>query len=230
VVVPPRPAAALSAEHHKYVFYDAMNRLTSKAFSDTTPTQTFFFDEASVTVAGTVYTLTNTKGRVSHTTVGSGTAMTVHSYDKMDGLRIYGSARLTIVQAQPSGRCITVTIWRGCDELAASCRRNDYTDHLKCQRVTLITSSLSDATHPGTLAQNISYAPHGPWRNCRTAAWERGARRSRKPTITITACRLLASSSGLPAFQMQILAWYTTIIRSGKSDELHDSLTVIIRQ
>src|SRR5207244_12413482 len=57
--------------------YDAMNRLTSRTYSDSTPTANFYYDESSVTVSGTAYTLTNTKGRLSHTSGATGTAITI---------------------------------------------------------------------------------------------------------------------------------------------------------
>ncbi len=59
--------------------YDALNRLTSKTYSDSTPAANFYYDEASVTVGGTAYTVTNAKGRLSHTSAGSGTAIMIWS-------------------------------------------------------------------------------------------------------------------------------------------------------
>ncbi len=142
--------------------YDGMNRLISKTYSDSTPTVNFYYDESSVTVAGTVYTLTNTKGRLSHTSAASGTAITVHSYDKMGRQQdlwqctpyncsstsiwnahyAYDLAGDTTSWQHPAGEIITQTI-------------------SNARRITQITSSLNDSTHPGTLAQNIKYAPRG---------------------------------------------------------------------
>ncbi len=63
--------------------YDALSRLTSKTYSDTTPAAYYSYDEGSVTLNGTTYTLGNTKGRMSHTSAANGTAMTIYSYDVM---------------------------------------------------------------------------------------------------------------------------------------------------
>src|SRR6266852_3259744 len=81
-----------------------MNRLTSKTYSDSTPTVNFYYDESSVTVAGTVYTLTNTKGRLSHTSAANGTAITIHSYDTM-------GRPLDLWQCTPYN-CSSSSIWK----------------------------------------------------------------------------------------------------------------------
>ena len=47
--------------------YDALNRLTQKTYSDSTPTALFYYDESSVNVSGTVYATPNGLGRLTHT-------------------------------------------------------------------------------------------------------------------------------------------------------------------
>jgi RHS repeat-associated protein len=142
--------------------FDALNRLTSKTYSDTTPAANFYYDESSVTVAGTPYTLTNTKGRLSHTSGASGTAITVHSYDKV-------GRHQDLWQCTPYN-CSSTSIWNTHYnyDLAGDVTswRNPSSTTLthtvsNARRITQITSSLSDSTHPATIAQNVKYAPHG---------------------------------------------------------------------
>jgi RHS repeat-associated protein len=143
--------------------YDALNRLTSKTYSDSTPTANFYYDEANLTLNGTQYTLANTKGRLSHTSAASGTALTIHSYDSM-------GRTLDIWQCTPYN-CSNSTIWnvqytydQGGDVTSwTNASETTFTNTIStAQRITEITSSLSDSSsHPGTLASNITYDPAG---------------------------------------------------------------------
>lgn len=142
--------------------YDVLNRMTSQSYSDGTPTQTYFYDEPSATVAGTVYSLSNTKNRLSHTTAAGGTAITIHSYDVMGRTQDFW-------QCTPFN-CSSATIWQThyAYDLAGDITSwqhpaGETITHTisNARRVTQITSSLSDSTHPGTLSQNIKYAPQG---------------------------------------------------------------------
>ncbi len=67
--------------------YDALNRLTSKSYSDGTPTASFAYDETSVTLGNwTSPTLGNPKGRLTHTATTSGSTLlsaTIQDYDLM---------------------------------------------------------------------------------------------------------------------------------------------------
>lgn len=142
--------------------YDALNRITSKTYSDSTPAANFYYDESSVTIAGTQYTLTNSKRRVSHTSAASGTTMTVHSYDKM--------ARTQDLWQCTPFNCSSTSIWNvhynfdlGGDLTSwQNANGNAFTHTISnARRITQITSSVNDSQHPGTLAQNIKYAPQG---------------------------------------------------------------------
>lgn len=142
--------------------YDALSRLTSRTYSDSTPAANFYYDESSVTIAGTQYTLTNTKGRMSHTSAASGAAMTLHSYDKMGRTQ-------DLWQCTPYN-CSSTSIWQAHyvrdlgGNLTSWQHPNGETitqTFSNAQRITQITSSLNDSTHAGTLAQNIHYAPQG---------------------------------------------------------------------
>ena len=142
--------------------YDAMNRLTSRTYSDSTPTANFYYDESSVTVSGTAYTLTNTKGRLSHTSGATGTAITIHSYDT-------GGRPQDFWQCTPYN-CSSASIWKThyTYDLAGDLTSWQHPNgesitqtFSNARRITQITSSLNDSTHPGTLTQNIHYSPQG---------------------------------------------------------------------
>lgn len=144
------------------VAYDALNRTTSKTYSDSTPAANFYYDETSVTISGSQYTLTNTKDRLSHTSAAGGTAMTVHSYDKMGRTQ-------DLWECTPYN-CSSASIWNvhynydlAGDTVSWKNANVDTFTHTisNARRITQITSSVNDSTHPGTLAQNIKYAPHG---------------------------------------------------------------------
>ena len=114
-------------------------------------------------LGGVNYPVTNTVGRLSHTTAANGYTGTIHSYDVMgrttslwqgqpmypDCWYVIGPATWNYDQAgdltsyvTPYGITITQNI-------------------TQAQRVSSITSSVSDATHPPVLAQNLTYTPWG---------------------------------------------------------------------
>ncbi len=141
--------------------YDAETRLTSKTYSDTTPAASFFYDESSVTVGGMAYSLTNTKGRLSHTSASGGTALTLHSYDAAGHTQ-------DLRQCTPFN-CSSATIWNThytynlAGDVTTWTHPGGFTISQavsNARRITQITSSLNDATHPGTLA-TLTYAPQG---------------------------------------------------------------------
>ncbi|MGH9327029.1 MAG: hypothetical protein ACRD2B_10160 [Terriglobia bacterium] len=61
--------------------YDAENRLTSKTYSDSTPAAYYYYDESSVSVAGTNYSVNDGKGRLTHTTADGGNCSTGTLWD-----------------------------------------------------------------------------------------------------------------------------------------------------
>jgi len=137
--------------------YDALNRLTSKTYSGTTPAAYFSYDE-------TAYggkTLSNTKGRVSHTSAAGGTAITIHSYDAAGRVKDYW-------QCTPYN-CPGGTYWGIsysydlAGDVASWMPPAGYTvtnQISTAQRITQVSSSLNDSTHPGTLAA-LTYTPWG---------------------------------------------------------------------
>ena len=141
--------------------YDALNRWSSKTYSDSTPSASFFYDESSVTLNGTGYTMADGKGRLTHTSAASGLAMSIHSYDSMGrtqdywqcvavncpGTSIwnmhytYDKAGDVLTWTHPTGYTVTNTV-------------------STAQLITQINSSLADSTHPDILAE-IGYSPFG---------------------------------------------------------------------
>jgi len=145
--------------------YDALNRLTGKTYSDSTPPTAYAYDQTSVTIGSwSSGTLANPVGRlVAATTTSSGSVQTasVFSYDPMGRpanhwqctpqncnssmwLTSYGYDLAGDVASwtHPAGPTLTNAV-------------------STAQRITGITSSLSDSTHPATLTQSMTYAPWG---------------------------------------------------------------------
>jgi YD repeat-containing protein len=150
-----------------YTYNDALNRLTSKSYSDgTTPTAAFKYDETGVTLGSwTSPSLLNYKGRLTHTTTTSGSTIltaTVQDYDPMGRTQHYwqcspyncGSSSIwampftydlagdVLTWTHPAGFTVTNTI-------------------SNARRITQIASSLVDSNHPANFAQNITYTPWG---------------------------------------------------------------------
>jgi RHS repeat-associated protein len=147
--------------------YDALNRLVCKSYSDGTPAAKFLYDESSVALGSWASgTLSNPVGRLTHTTTvnSSGTVLTatVQDYDQMGRTKDYW-------QCTPYN-CGSSSIW-------SSNYQHKYTGEVwqwahpggftitnaisPARRITQISSSVNDPTHPPILAQNIHYTPWG---------------------------------------------------------------------
>jgi RHS repeat-associated protein len=145
--------------------YDALNRLTGKTYSDSTPPATFSYDQTSVTIGSwSSGTLSNPKGRLTEAvTTSSGTTQTglAFSYDPVGRIKDYwqcspqncGSSMWSLVYnydlagdiqswVHPAGFTITNTI-------------------SAAQLITEISSSLVDSAHPAVLAQDMAYTAWG---------------------------------------------------------------------
>jgi RHS repeat-associated protein len=149
-----------------YAYVDPLNRLTSKTYSDGTPTANFAYDESAVTLGSwTSPGLAYPKGRLTHTTTMSGSTLqtaTVQDYDKMGRTQHYW-------QCTPLN-CGSASIWQTYYhyDLAGD---SDWWTHpagftitntiSPARRITQVASSLSDSTHPANLAQNIVYNAAG---------------------------------------------------------------------
>ena len=146
--------------------YDSLNRLTSETYSDSTPTATFSYDQSSPSIAGwSGGTLANPLGRLTQATTYSGWSLltaVVYSYDPVGRISSFW-------QCTPAN-CGTSSIWKSqyyydlAGDISSWVHPVGFTitnTLNSAQQITQIASSLSDSTHPGTLAQNISYTPWG---------------------------------------------------------------------
>ena len=146
--------------------YDQLNRLLSKIYSDGTPGASFSYDEASVTLNGTTYTLTYPKGRLTHTAAGTGNAYaptlnTIASYDPMGRVQDYWATSYNVASL------ITLDTWHMNFSYDLAGNLTNWTHPAgfslsntisAAERITQISSSLSDSTHPSTLATGPSGA------------------------------------------------------------------------
>ncbi len=141
--------------------YDALNRLTSKTYSDTTPASSIFYDESSVVVNGTTFPLVNTKGRISHTTAANATAWSFYNYDPVGRVADYSQCTLI--------NCTGVFLnthynYDLAGDISSWVHPANFTithSFNNAQQITQVSSSLVDSTHPANLAQSITYTPFG---------------------------------------------------------------------
>jgi len=139
--------------------YDNLNRLTQKNYSDSTPVVTYNFDESTANGVA----LTNTIGRASsQSTTSPNPTAEVFSYDQLGRVKTNsqctpqncGTAVFPVIYTYDLlGNMVTSTNGGGVTL--------SYTVNLAA-RLTKLTSSLSDANHPGTLLQNVHYGSFGP--------------------------------------------------------------------
>jgi YD repeat-containing protein len=146
--------------------YDALNRLSSKTYSDGTPTANFFYDQTLVTIGSWVSpTLLNPLGRLTEAvTIASGSLKTamVYSYDSMGRTSNFW-------QCNPSN-CGTTSIWNTqynydlAGDVTSWLHPAGYTltnTVTQAQQVTAVQRSPYDSSHPQVAAQNITYTPWG---------------------------------------------------------------------
>jgi YD repeat-containing protein len=141
--------------------YDGESRLTMKSYSDSTPTAYFVYDESSLTLGGNNYTMTNGKGRLTHTSIQTNGAFTIESYDPAGRV-------LDLWQCTPFN-CINSPYWDMHYQYTSGGYVNDYvhpagytiTNNISNDgRNEEIQSSLIDSTHPNEIV-DMSYAPQG---------------------------------------------------------------------
>ena len=144
--------------------YDGLNRLTSTTYSDSTPAAYLYYDESSVTLGGTPYTLTNTLGRLSHTAAANSHAFTAHSYDALGRPTNYWECNPMYTN------CGSDSVWESTLSYDLAGDIASYVTPLgvtithaitAAQRVSGITSSLNTSTTPPTLVQNMTYTAWG---------------------------------------------------------------------
>jgi YD repeat-containing protein len=146
--------------------YDALNRLTGKTYSDGTSPVTFSYDQTSVTIGSwSSGTLTNPLGRLTETVTTSGgnvQTAAVYSYDPM-------GRPADFWQCTPYN-CGSSSIWHTAYNYDLAGDISSWTHPggftltntiSAAQRITQISSSLSDSTHPSVIAQGVTYTPWG---------------------------------------------------------------------
>src|SRR5271157_2730664 len=143
--------------------YDGLNRLTSTTYSDSTPAAYFYYDESSVTLGGTPYTLTNTLGRLSHTAAANSHAFSAHGYDAMGRPTNYWECNAMYTNCS-GGTWESILNYDLAGDIASYVTPTGVTiTHAitAAQRVSQITSSLNTSTTPPTLVQNMTYTAWG---------------------------------------------------------------------
>ncbi len=129
-----------------------------------TQSANFYYDETSVALGGNNYTMSNTRGRLSHTVAGGG-VYTVLSYDVMGRAQSYWDCIA-------GGFCTNFGLGGGRTDytydLAGDLATENYTSGLiytyklnSAQQVAEVDSSLSDDWHPNPLVTAVTYTPFG---------------------------------------------------------------------
>lgn len=138
--------------------YDAMNRLLSKTYSDgTTPGANFTYDASSEWGV----TLTNPIGRLVLESTDNNHAMAIFSYDPMG--RTANEWQCTPLNCGSGAFSLPYTYDLAGDNLTSSNGEGvTFTStYDTAAQLTSMTSSLSDANHPGTLLSNGVYNAPG---------------------------------------------------------------------
>jgi RHS repeat-associated protein len=146
--------------------YDSLNRLTSKTYSDGTPTATLSYDQSSVNIGSWPSgTLTNTLGRLTEAVTTSGGSVqtaAVYSYDPMGRPTHYWQCTPGVCGTGSPWEASYGYDWAGDIQSWIHPAQFTITNQISAaQRITEVDSSLSDSYHPSVLAQNISYTPWG---------------------------------------------------------------------
>ena len=137
--------------------YDALGRVVSISYSDGTPTRTYSYDVSSEWGDS----LQNAKGRLVEAW-SAANAGTIFSYDPMG--RVIWEAECTPSICGSGQHDISYAYdWLG--DLTSAGDGSGVTTtygYNPASQIDQITSSLSDATHPGTLVSNVQDGPFGP--------------------------------------------------------------------
>ncbi|HET7108059.1 MAG TPA: RHS repeat-associated core domain-containing protein [Candidatus Acidoferrum sp.] len=144
--------------------YDALNRLTQKNYSDgITPTALLSYDSSSVTMGTNNFSVSNTVGRLSSACMTSAcNVMEAFSYDPMG--RVAFEHQCTPANCSGASNWLTTYGYDLAGDMTSSTNGAGVTltySANTAQRLMQLTSSLSDANHPGTLLQNAHYGAFG---------------------------------------------------------------------
>ncbi len=144
--------------------YDALNRLTSKSYSDGTPTASFAYDETTATLGSwTSPTLAYPKGRLTHTATTSGSTLlsaTIQDYDLMGRPVHYWQCTPLWVCGSFEGQYSydlagDLQSWSSPADFS-------FTNTISgAQRITAITSAGNGAAIPESLVPAVHYTPWG---------------------------------------------------------------------
>ena len=167
----PGPRETLRSTTTTYA-YDVLNRLTTKSYNDSpqTPTANFFYDQTPTTMPGWLnMNFSNLQGRLvltcTKTPAGTCTnpaTATAYSYD--------GAGRVSSFWQCTPSNCGASSIWNtqytydyagDVTQWLHPAGFTVYTPVNHAQQVTSVSSSLTGANQPGTLASNLSYTPWG---------------------------------------------------------------------
>lgn len=151
--------------------YDALHRLTQRLYSDTvptysngTPTATYGYDLASITMGTSSFPITNSIGRLSWSKTldqnNNPITMSASSYDSMG--RTNQLWQCTTINC-PSGRETQYGYDLVGDVLSATNGVGVTLSYSynRAERLSGASSSLSDATHPGTMLSALQYNAFG---------------------------------------------------------------------
>ncbi|HEY1578784.1 MAG TPA: RHS repeat-associated core domain-containing protein [Terracidiphilus sp.] len=143
--------------------YDVLNRMKSTSYSDgSTPSNYFAYDQSSVWG----YTLNNTIGRMTSEsrTVAGQNSQYIFSYDPMGRAAFQRRCVPINCGGSPGSYLLAYTydlagnVTSASNGMAATISYGPYNG---ANELTSVTSSLSDATHPGTLMSGMQYGPFG---------------------------------------------------------------------
>lgn len=146
--------------------YDALNRLTWKNYSDSTPAVNYDYDRVNIWMNNTLIPVSNGDGRVGVTCVLVGTncnAMDGYSYDAMGRVIDHWQCSLAQCTATPP-------YWHTHYDFDLAGDVKDWTHPAgftitntvnTAQQVTQMSYTPADATHPANLVPGITYTPWG---------------------------------------------------------------------
>jgi RHS repeat-associated protein len=144
--------------------YDAVGRVLSISYSDGTPTRNFAYDQA--TIWGNSGTSTGAaKGRLTAATSSVNSQAFV--YDPVGRVTANLQCLPSLCGQSSQDKWLNYSYdWLGnlltASDGAGVTTSYNSTPYTPANEVTSITSSLNDATHPGTLVSSIVYGPFGP--------------------------------------------------------------------
>ncbi|MFY9531631.1 MAG: RHS repeat-associated core domain-containing protein [Candidatus Acidiferrales bacterium] len=137
--------------------YDALNRLTSKVYSDSTPAEIYIYDVSSTDGA----TISNPKGRLVKAAISSVGVATISSFDAVGRVVHQYQCKPPSCTGTWAGLSYTYNLGGGLTSYNDDSRFTITQAFDTAGRVTSLSSSFVDANHPATLATVSKYWPSG---------------------------------------------------------------------